>query len=120
VHHAAVDDPRHRRRGPGIGRRRALISGAKCDPLRWLLGSRSGLPSDRRDMVWAATERGVLTQYVIHRGQHEIGGMCIEVAADDGTRILLDLGMPLVAPDGGDFPRGTPQRPTEELIADNI
>ena len=32
--------------------------------------------------------------------------MCIEVAADDGTRILLDLGMPLVAPDGGDFPRG--------------
>ena len=24
--------------------------------------------------------------------------MCIEVAADDGTRVLLDLGMPLVAP----------------------
>ena len=33
------------------------------------------------------------TRYIIHRGQHEIGGMCIEVAADDGTRILLDLGM---------------------------
>jgi hypothetical protein len=30
--------------------------------------------------------------------------MCIEVAADDDTRMLLDLGMPLVAPDGGDFP----------------
>jgi hypothetical protein len=54
--------------------------------------------------------------------------MCIEVAADDwvaadgtlirGTRILLDLGMPLAAPDGGDFPRGTPQRPTAELIAE--
>jgi len=28
--------------------------------------------------------------------------MCIEVAADDGTRILLDLGMPLQAPAGGD------------------
>lgn len=46
--------------------------------------------------------------------------MCIEVAADDGTRVLLDLGMPLVAPDGGDFPRGTPQRPTEELIAEGV
>ena len=46
--------------------------------------------------------------------------MCVEVAADDGTRILLDLGMPLQAPDGGDFPRGTPQRPTEELIAEGV
>ena len=54
------------------------------------------------------------------RGAHEIGGMCIEVAADDGTRILLDLGMPLVAPGGGDFPRGTPQRPTADLIAEGI
>jgi ribonuclease J len=46
--------------------------------------------------------------------------MSIEVAADDGTRILLDLGMPLQAPDGGDFPWGTPQRPTEELIAEGV
>ena len=46
--------------------------------------------------------------------------MCIEAAADDGARILLDLGMPLIAPDGGDFRRGTPQRPTAELIADGI
>ena len=46
--------------------------------------------------------------------------MCVEVAADDGTRALLDLGMPLVGPDGGDFPRGTPQRPTEELIAEGV
>ncbi len=46
--------------------------------------------------------------------------MRIEVAADDGTRVLLDLGMPLVAPDGGDFPRGTSQRPTEELIAEGV
>jgi ribonuclease J len=56
----------------------------------------------------------------IHRGQREIGGMCIEVAADDGTRIMLDLGMPLQAPDGGEFPRDTPQRPTQELIAEDI
>jgi len=54
-------------------------------------------------------------RYTIHRGQHEIGGMCIEVAADDGTRILLDLGMPLVAPGGGDFPRDTQQRPTGHM-----
>lgn len=59
-------------------------------------------------------------RYTIHRGQHEIGGMCIEVAAEDGTRILLDLGMPLTMPDGSDFPRGTPQRPTVELVAEGI
>lgn len=59
-------------------------------------------------------------QYTIHRGQHEIGGMCIEVAADNGTRILLDLGMPLTAPDGGDFSRDTPQRPTSELLREGI
>ncbi len=40
--------------------------------------------------------------------------------AAGGTRVLLDLGMPLTAPDGGDFPRGTPQRPTEELIAEGV
>ncbi len=59
-------------------------------------------------------------RYTIHRGQHEIGGMCIEVAANDGTRVLLDLGMPLTAPDGGDFPWGTPQRPTAELLAEGV
>ena len=59
-------------------------------------------------------------EHIIHRGQHEIGGMCIEVAADDGTRILLDLGMPLTAPDGGNFPRDTPQRPTHELIDEGV
>ncbi len=58
--------------------------------------------------------------YQIRSGQHEIGHMCIEVAADDGTRILFDLGMPLVAPDGGDFPRGTAQRPAQELIAEGV
>ena len=59
-------------------------------------------------------------RHTIHRGQHEIGGICIEVAADDGTRVLLDLGMPLIAPVGGDFPWGTPQRPTAELLAEGI
>ena len=33
----------------------------------------------------------------IHRGAHEIGGNCIELSSGD-TRIILDLGMPLVDP----------------------
>lgn len=33
----------------------------------------------------------------IHRGTQEIGGTCIELAADDGRRIVLDLGRPLTA-----------------------
>lgn len=33
----------------------------------------------------------------IHRGAHEIGGNCIELASAD-TRLILDLGMPLVQP----------------------
>lgn len=36
-------------------------------------------------------------QITIYRGTQEIGGSCIEVATAS-TRILLDLGMPLVAP----------------------
>lgn len=36
----------------------------------------------------------------IHRAAHEIGGNCIELATDDGARILLDAGRPLDAPDG--------------------
>lgn len=31
----------------------------------------------------------------IHRGAAEIGGTCVELEADSGPRILLDLGMPL-------------------------
>lgn len=59
-------------------------------------------------------------RYKIWRGDREIGGMCIEVQADDGTRVLLDLGMPLYDAEGKDFPFGTPLRPTEELIAQGI
>jgi ribonuclease J len=33
----------------------------------------------------------------IHRGSHEIGGSCVELEADDGHRIVLDLGRPLNA-----------------------
>lgn len=34
---------------------------------------------------------------IIHRGTKEIGGSCVEVATD-GTRVIVDLGMPLVQP----------------------
>jgi len=58
--------------------------------------------------------------HIIRRGTDEIGGMCIEVAADDGTRILLDLGMPLHDEHGGDYPRDTAQSPTAELVRDGV
>jgi ribonuclease J len=36
----------------------------------------------------------------IHRGTHEIGGSCVELCSNSGkTRIVIDVGMPLVTPD---------------------
>lgn len=58
--------------------------------------------------------------YVIHRGRDEIGGMCVEVGANDGTRVLLDLGMPLYDDSGADYSYDTPQLPTAELIARGV
>lgn len=34
---------------------------------------------------------------IIHRGTHEIGGTCVEIATDE-ARIIIDLGMPLSDP----------------------
>jgi ribonuclease J len=59
-------------------------------------------------------------RYLIHRGRDEIGGMCIEVAADDRTRILLDLGMPLYDEQGRDYPFETPRLSTEGLLARGV
>lgn len=53
---------------------------------------------------------------MIHGGADRIGGMCIEVASRDGTRILLDLGMPLYDENGADYERDTPQQDTRELL----
>lgn len=36
----------------------------------------------------------------IHRSAHEIGGNCIELALENGERLLLDVGRPLDAPEG--------------------
>jgi ribonuclease J len=43
-------------------------------------------------------------QVRIHRGTAEIGGSCIEIAAHDGNRIVLDLGRPLWAEWGQKIP----------------
>lgn len=40
--------------------------------------------------------------FKIHRGTQEIGGSCVEIWTDT-TRILVDLGMPLVERDGSEF-----------------
>lgn len=40
----------------------------------------------------------------IHRGTQEIGGSCIELEADDGHRLVLDLGRPLWAGWDDDVP----------------
>ena len=40
--------------------------------------------------------------FKIHRGTQEIGGSCVEVWTDK-TRIIIDIGMPLVEKDGSEF-----------------
>jgi len=39
---------------------------------------------------------------VIHRGTHEIGGSCVEIRSKK-SRILIDIGMPLVKKGGDRF-----------------
>ena len=38
----------------------------------------------------------------IHRGTQEIGGSCVEIWTNE-TRIVIDIGMPLVEKDGTEF-----------------
>lgn len=40
--------------------------------------------------------------FKIHRGTQEIGGSCVEIWSDT-TKIIVDIGMPLVAADGQEF-----------------
>jgi len=56
----------------------------------------------------------------IHRGTKQIGGFCVELSADIGERILLDVGMPLTQKDGSDWPAGTMNRPSHELRAEGV
>ena len=50
------------------------------------------------------TERSCFAtmKIIIHRGTHEIGGSCVEIQSKK-SRILIDIGMPLVKKDGDRF-----------------
>jgi ribonuclease J len=55
-------------------------------------------------------------QFKIHRGTKEIGGSCVEIWTAK-TRILVDIGMPLVEKDGSEFNIETCKNSTaEDLI----
>ncbi len=55
-------------------------------------------------------------QLIIHRGTHEIGGNCVEIATDS-TRIILDVGMPLFDADRKQFDDGVLQgKSVDELL----
>jgi len=56
----------------------------------------------------------------VHRGSKQIGGSCVELRAEGGNRLLLDVGMPLAQPDGSDWPWGTMTRPSYELRAEGV
>ena len=43
-------------------------------------------------------------QLIIHRGTHEIGGSCLELSSNSGlSRLVIDVGLPLVNADGSPF-----------------
>lgn len=53
---------------------------------------------------------------IIHRGSHEIGGSCVEIR-DNGTGVLLDIGMPLPSLGNNDFgARNLEKLPGKELL----
>jgi len=54
----------------------------------------------------------------IHRGTNEIGGSCVELATEN-TRILIDIGMPLVNKDGSDFKMVTGTA-VDDLVAGGV
>lgn len=59
-------------------------------------------------------------QITIHRGTHEIGGNCIEIATDN-SRIILDVGMPLFKSVGEPYDTGLLKKMRkEELIETGI
>jgi len=58
--------------------------------------------------------------FCIHRGSSEIGGSCVEIFTKT-TRIVVDLGMPLVDKQGGDFDnRSLKNKSVTELLNEKI
>ena len=52
-------------------------------------------------------------QLTIHRGTHEIGGSCVELCSSSGnTRLIIDIGLPLVNADMSPFDWGTHRKST--------
>ena len=51
----------------------------------------------------------------IHRGTHEIGGSCVELATED-SRLIIDIGIPLVDSQGEPFD----MRPYKGLAPDAL
>lgn len=60
-------------------------------------------------------ETGFIVQITIHRGTHEIGGNCIEIATTR-NRIILDIGMPLFNDDREPHDTGALRRQTTEQL----
>jgi ribonuclease J len=59
---------------------------------------------------------------IIHRGTHEIGGSCLEIISESGsTRLVLDIGMPLVNADSTPFNwNAHSQSPVQSLLSGGI
>jgi len=57
---------------------------------------------------------------IIYRGTHEIGGSCVEIQSKK-SRILVDIGMPLVKKDGDRFNfKEHENRPGPELVKEKV
>jgi ribonuclease J len=56
---------------------------------------------------------------ITHKGSQQIGGTCIEIRSGD-QGLLLDMGLPLVNPDGTEFDDDLIKRPVDELIKDAL
>jgi ribonuclease J len=56
--------------------------------------------------------------YTIHRGANEIGVSCVEICSAT-TRIVIDIGMPLMNPDGSGFDSSNIKTQSAEKLLDN-
>ena len=54
----------------------------------------------------------------IHRGTHEIGGNCVEIATDN-SRIILDVGMPLFKSPGEPYDTGALKKKSKQELLDS-
>ena len=67
---------------------------------RWRSVELCDVVHEGRAMIHA---KDSIMQVCIHRGTKEIGGTCVEIESQD-KRLVLDVGLPLDAPDADTFP----------------